>query len=78
MPSSLVTVLRPFSVITIFCGSVSFNTVVMFLEPFGRPSGLPVQDISRLAIAAAVPMLPLLLTIFSFEELLIRIVKVLF
>jgi hypothetical protein len=44
----------------------------MRVVPFG------LQDISRLAIATAAPMLPLLLTIFSFEELLIRIVRVLF
>ena len=40
------------------------------------PLGL--QDISRLALAAAVPLSPLLLTIFSFEELIIRIVRVVF
>jgi hypothetical protein len=40
------------------------------------PFGL--QDISRLAIATATPLSPLLLTIFSFEELLIRIFKVVF
>ena len=40
------------------------------------PFGL--QDISRLAIATAVPLSPLLLTIFSFEELMIRLFKVVF
>jgi hypothetical protein len=40
------------------------------------PFGL--QDISRLAIATAAPLSPLLLTVFSFEELLIRIVKIVF
>jgi hypothetical protein len=40
------------------------------------PFGL--QDTSRLAIATAAPLSPLLLTIFSFEELLIRIFKVVF
>ena len=44
----------------------------MRIVPFG------LQDISRLAIATAVPLSPLLLTIFSFEELMIRIFKVLF
>jgi hypothetical protein len=44
----------------------------MRVVPFG------LQDVSRLAIATVAPMVPLLLTIFSFEELLIRIVKVLF
>ena len=40
------------------------------------PFGL--QDISRLAIATAAPLSPLLLTIFSFEELIIRLFKVVF
>jgi pimeloyl-ACP methyl ester carboxylesterase len=40
------------------------------------PFGL--QDISRLAIATAAPMVPLLLTIWSPEELIMRIVKVVF
>jgi hypothetical protein len=44
----------------------------MRVVPFG------LQDISRLAIATAAPLSPLLLTIFSFEELLIRIFKVIF
>jgi hypothetical protein len=44
----------------------------MRIVPFG------LQDISRLAIATAVPLSPLLLTIFSFEELMIRIFKVVF
>ena len=44
----------------------------MNILPFG------LQDISRLAIATAAPLSPLLLTIFSFEELMIRIFKVVF
>jgi hypothetical protein len=40
------------------------------------PFGL--EDISRLAAATAAPLLPLLLTIFSPEELIMRIIKVLF
>jgi hypothetical protein len=40
------------------------------------PFGL--QDISRIAIATAVPLSPLLLTVFSFEELMIRLFKVVF
>ena len=44
----------------------------MRIVPFG------LQDISRLAIATAAPLSPLLLTIFSFEELMIRIFKILF
>jgi len=42
----------------------------MRMVPFG------LQDISRLAIATAAPLSPLLLTIFSFEELMIRLFKV--
>src|SRR5215467_10426074 len=40
------------------------------------PFGL--QDISQLAIATAAPLSPLLLTIFSFEELMIRAFKIVF
>jgi hypothetical protein len=40
--------------------------------PFGP------QDVSRLALATAIPLSPLLLTIFSFEELIIRAMKVVF
>jgi hypothetical protein len=36
------------------------------------------EDIARLAAATAVPLLPLALTIFSPEELLVRLVKILF
>jgi hypothetical protein len=36
------------------------------------------EDISRLAAATAAPLLPLLLTIFSLEELILRIMKVVF
>jgi hypothetical protein len=39
---------------------------------------LLLQDISRLALATAVPLSPLLLTILSFEELVLRAIKVLF
>jgi len=41
---------------------------------------LPVrwQDITRLAMATALPFAPLLLTVFSLEELVMRLVKVLF
>jgi len=44
----------------------------MRVVPFG------LQDISRLAIATAAPMVPLLLTIWSPEELIARIIKVVF
>jgi len=40
------------------------------------PFGL--EDISRLAAATAAPLLPLLLTIFSPEELIMRVIKVVF
>jgi hypothetical protein len=36
------------------------------------------QDATRLAVATALPLTPLLLTIFSFEELMVRIAKVVF
>jgi hypothetical protein len=44
----------------------------MRIVPFG------IYDITRLAAATAAPLLPLTLTIFSFEELLTRLFKVLF
>lgn len=44
----------------------------MQLVPFG------LKDVSRLALATAAPLTPLLLTIFSFEELVLRIIKVVF
>ena len=36
------------------------------------------QDATRLALATAAPLAPLLLTIFSFEELILRVLKVVF
>ena len=44
----------------------------MSVVPFG------LQDISRLAIATAVPLLPLGLTVFSLEELVTQLVKIIF
>lgn len=44
----------------------------MRLVPFG------LQDATRLAIATAAPLTPLLLTVFSFEELIIRIARLAF
>ena len=44
----------------------------MRVVPFG------LQDVSRLALATAAPLSPLLLTIYSFEELVIRVFKVVF
>ncbi len=43
-----------------------------------RPVPFGLQDISRLSAAAAAPLVPLLLTIFSPEELLMRIFKLVF
>jgi len=43
-----------------------------------RPVPFGLQDITRLAAATAAPFLPLLLTIFSPEELIMRIIKVVF
>jgi hypothetical protein len=43
-----------------------------------RPIPFGIEDISRLAAATAAPLLPLLLTIFSPEELVLRVIKVLF
>jgi hypothetical protein len=42
----------------------------MRIVPFG------LQDIARLAVATAAPLLPLGLTIFSFEDLIMRLVKI--
>jgi hypothetical protein len=43
-----------------------------------RPVPFGLDDITRLAAATAAPLVPLLLTIFPAEELLLRIIKVLF
>jgi len=43
-----------------------------------RPVPFGLQDIARLAAATAAPLLPLLLTVFSPEELIMRIIKVVF
>ena len=43
-----------------------------------RPVHFGLEDISRLAAATAAPLLPLLLTIFSPEELIMRVIKVVF
>jgi hypothetical protein len=52
------------------------NSYIVVKEMRVIPFGL--QDISRLAIATAAPMVPLLLTIWSPEELVTRIIKVVF
>jgi hypothetical protein len=43
-----------------------------------RPVPFGLEDVSRLAAATAAPLLPLLLTIFSPEELIMRVMKVVF
>jgi hypothetical protein len=51
----------------------SYNMVrEMNMVPFGT------QDIIRLAVATAAPLLPLLLFIFSPEEIVLRIARILF
>jgi len=52
------------------------NSYAMVRDMRSVPFGL--DDISRLAAATAAPLLPLLLTVFSPEELIMRIVKVVF
>jgi len=43
-----------------------------------RPVPFGLDDVTRLAAATAAPLVPLLLTIFSPEELIMRIIKVIF
>lgn len=52
------------------------NSYAVVKEMRAVPFGL--QDISRLAIATAAPMAPLLLTIWSPEEVILRVMKVVF
>jgi hypothetical protein len=52
------------------------NSYAMVRDMRAVPFGL--EDIARLAAATAAPLLPLLLTIFSPEELIMRVLKVLF
>jgi len=50
----------------------SYATVQeMRVVPFG------IRDVAPLVVASAVPLLPLLLTIFSFAELVMRLIKIL-
>ena len=44
----------------------------MRVVPFGG------QDISRLVVVTALPLLPLTLTVFSLEELVMRLLKIVF
>jgi len=52
------------------------NSYAAVKEMRAVPFGM--EDITRLAVATAVPLLPLGLTVFSLEELAMRIVKILF
>ena len=52
------------------------NSYALVREMRAVPFGL--NEISRLAVVTAVPLLPLLLTMFSPEELIIRVIKTLF
>jgi hypothetical protein len=52
------------------------NSYAVVSEMRTIPFGL--QDITRLAVATAAPFLPLLLTIFSLEELILRIIRTVF
>lgn len=52
------------------------NSYALVREMLPVPFGL--QDIARLAAATAAPLLPLLLTIFSADELILRVIKVVF
>jgi len=52
------------------------NSYAVVREMRTVPFGL--EDITRLAVATAAPLLPLLLTIFSPEELIMRIIKTVF
>ena len=52
------------------------NSYTVVREMRAIPFGL--EDISRLAVATAAPLLPLLFTIFSPEELVMRVMKIVF
>lgn len=52
------------------------NSYAVVREMRTIPFGL--EDITRLGVATAVPLLPLLLTIFSPEELILRVIKIVF
>jgi hypothetical protein len=52
------------------------NSYALVRDMHSVPFGL--EDISRLVVATAAPLVPLLLTIFSPEELIMRIIKVIF
>ena len=43
-----------------------------------RPVPIGIRDVARLAAATAAPLLPLALTMFSLDELVTRLLKVVF
>jgi len=64
-------------------GSADIQSLADLGDSYGlvrdmRPVPFGLDDVTRLAAATAAPIVPLLLTIFSPEELLMRIIKVLF
>ena len=52
------------------------NSYAMVREMRSVPFGM--DDITRLAAVTATPLVPLLLTVFSPEELILRIIKIVF
>jgi hypothetical protein len=52
------------------------NSYSLVREMRSVPFGF--DDMTRLAAATAAPLLPLLLTVFSPEELMLRVIKILF
>jgi hypothetical protein len=52
------------------------NSYALVRDMRSIPFGL--EDIARLAAATAAPLLPLALTVFSPEELIMRVIKVVF
>jgi hypothetical protein len=64
-------------------GAADFQSLADLSNGYGlvrdmRPVPFGLDDVTRLAAATAAPIVPLLLTIFSPEELLMRFIKVLF
>jgi hypothetical protein len=67
----------------VLLGSADIQSLADLGDSYGlvrdmRPVPFGLDDVTRLAAATAAPIVPLLLTIFSPEELLMRIIKVLF
>jgi hypothetical protein len=52
------------------------NSYAIIQEMRAVPFGI--RDVTPLVVASAVPLLPLLLTVFSLEELVLRLIKILF